>query len=75
MALSVTVQGQSFVAEDTTFSSGRNGYRTQGKLLHNGKKYQVQVIVSEVWAKDDPRRGAAAKPAKVAKAANAPQGF
>ena len=35
----------------TTFKTGSDGYRGQGKVMEDGAKYQVQVIATRVGSK------------------------
>lgn len=36
----------------TTFKTGSDGFRGQGKVIENGEKYQVQVIAVRVGSKN-----------------------
>lgn len=36
----------------TQFKTGSDGFRGQGKVIENGVKYQVQVLVIRVGSKD-----------------------
>ena len=36
----------------TTFKTGSDGYRGQGKVIEGGSKYQVQIIAVRVGSKN-----------------------
>jgi hypothetical protein len=45
----------------TTFKTGSDGFRGQGKVIEDGIKYQVQVIAVRVGSKNGNGKAKAAK--------------
>lgn len=47
----VNIEGQTLIAGEKTFSTGSIGYHGTGKVILDGKKYQVNVQLVEVGSK------------------------
>ena len=43
--------------DPTTFKSGSDGFRGQGKIVEDGVKYQVQVMAIRVGSKPKTKKG------------------
>ena len=43
--------------DPTTFKSGSDGFRGQGKIVEDGVKYQVQVMAIRVGSKPKAKKG------------------
>lgn len=50
----ISIDGQNLIGRATTFNTGSRGFRGNGRVVINGKAYQVNANVVEVGSKPTP---------------------
>ena len=65
--LTITIDGQNLVADERTFKTGSRGYWAGGKVVLNGKRYQVSASVVEIGSKPTGAPEAKAEPKRAGK--------
>jgi hypothetical protein len=53
--LTVKIGDQSLLAEHRTFKTGSKGYWGGGKVVLDGKRYQVSMSIVEIGSKPKPK--------------------